>query len=46
MKRKNKIESTVNDLDNTILCFLSVMFGSMSFITLGIPGDMRIATKY
>jgi len=26
--------------------FLSVMFGSVSFIALGVPGDMRTTTKY
>ena len=29
----------------TTPCFLSVVFGSMSFITLSTPGDMRIAAK-
>ena len=25
-------------------CFLSVMFGIMSFIALSVPGDMRVTT--
>ena len=30
---------------HTTLCFLSVVFGSMSSIALGTPRDMRMATK-
>ena len=28
----------------TTLCFLSVMFGDISFITLSISGDVRVTT--
>jgi len=27
-------------------CFLSVVFGNVSSIALGIPGDMRVTAKY